>query len=102
MRYEASVGDLDADDHCADADKAAAADHRVVHYGFEADEGLIADVAGAVHQGVVRDRDVATDEDGPALAADVHVLVFERVQHDAVLDVGVVADEKGRALVSAN
>ena len=43
-------GQADADDHGAQSDDAAGPDDRVVHRRLEADEAVVADVAGAVHE----------------------------------------------------
>ncbi len=53
---EASVGDLHAYDDCAVPDEAPLADHRIVNDGLEPDERVVADVAGAMNERVVRDR----------------------------------------------
>src|SRR5450830_170356 len=72
--------------HRVIAHHAAVADHAVEHHAVETDEGVMTDCAWAVHDGAVGDGGTLADGDGAAGLG---------VDHHAVLDIGMGADDDG-------
>ncbi len=101
-RDESPVGNFHPHDDGADADKTMGTHHRIVHHRFKPDERMIADVTRPVHECIMRNRHISTHVHRPRFSIDENMFVFKRVNHHAVLDVGVRPDIEGSPFVRTN
>lgn len=94
-----TIGDFYSHDHRSNADEAMRPHHRIVHHRFEADERVVAHVARAVNNRVVRDRHILAYVDRPFFVLNDNPFLLQRMKDGSVLNICIRSNEEGRSFI---